>query len=216
MTRPRYWKRRLALAALVVLGFAALAGVALAAAGRFLVATDPFSEADIVVVLSGEDVIRTLAARDLYRAGRARHIVIIPEVPRHPTIEKELIALGVIDPTKPSRTEQILVASGVPRAAFEFLPEPIDGTINEALGVRRFLADRPAKRVAVVTSKFASRRACLIFRRVLDGRAVFCSPSPYDPFEPDRWWRQPRNALLVVMEYQKLLANLVTLAVSAR
>ena len=216
MTHPRSWKRRLALAALVVLVFVGIASFAIAFAGRALVVADPFPEADIVVVLSGDETPRTLAARDLYRAGRARHIVIIPEPPRDPRIEKELTSLGLLDASRASWAERILVASGVPGAAFEFLPEPIDGTINEALGVRRFLADRSAKRIAVVTSKFASRRACLIFRRVLDGRAVFCSPSPYDPFEPDRWWRQPRNALLVVMEYQKLVANLVTLAVSAR
>jgi uncharacterized SAM-binding protein YcdF (DUF218 family) len=211
-SRKRSWKRRLALAALAVVLFMALAGLAVGAGGRFLVESDTFSDADIVVVLSGGQTLRTLTARDLYRAGRVRHILIIPEPPPDLEVKEELIKLGLVDPSEPAFSERILVASGIPRAAFEFLPEPADGTINEARGVRRFLADRPAKRIVVVTSKFASRRACLIFRRVLDGREVYCAPSSYDRFDPRGWWRQPRDALSVVMEYQKLAANLVSLA----
>lgn len=200
--------------ALVVVVLMVLGGVAVAAGGRFLVASDTFAAADIAVVLSGGQTPRTLAARDLYRDGRVRHIVIIPEPPNDPLLEKELLALRLIDPTLPPIGERILVASGVPRSAFEFLAEPADGTINEARLVKRFLAGRPARRVAVVTSKFASRRACLIFRRMLEGREVYCAPTPYDPFEPRGWWRQPRNALYVVMEYQKLAANLVSLTLA--
>jgi uncharacterized SAM-binding protein YcdF (DUF218 family) len=207
-------RRRVGAAAAVVL-VVALAVAGFAAAGRFIVASDAFVEADLAVVLSGGQVIRTLAARDLYRAGRVRGIVLIPEPPRDPAIEAELLRLELITPEETSFAERILVASGVPRSAFEFLPEPHDGTINEARAVKRFLAARPAKRVAIVTSKFASRRACLVFRMVLDGRTVYCAPSPYDPFKPDGWWRQPRHALDVAMEYQKLVANLVTLLVTA-
>ncbi len=189
--------------------------VLLVAGGRFLVASDAFAEADVAIVLSGGPTLRVLAARDLYRAGRVHRIVIIPEPPDDPAIDRELIKLGLRDPSAPPQAERILLASGIPRTAFEFLSEPIDGTVNEARRVKRFLETRPAQRIAVVTSKFASRRACLIFRRVLAGREVYCAPSPYDSFDPRGSWRQPRNALAVVMEYQKLAANLATLAVTA-
>ena len=181
-------------------------------AGTFLVVEDQFSHADIALVLSGDAIHRSLAARDLYRQGRVDRILVIPE-PVDPAME-ELIRLGLIDPALPSWPERILVASGVPRSKITFLPEPVDGTIREAVRVRALLKDKPPSSLVVITSKFASRRAGFIFRHVLrrEVGAIFCYPDPSDPFAPSRWWAQPRQALYVVMEYQKLLANALTLA----
>ena len=49
----------------------------------------------------------------------------------------------------------------------------------------------------------------MIFRRVLgpDGVEVLSSPTPYDSFEPERWWRVPRDALAVVTEHQQFLVR---------
>lgn len=179
-------------------------------AGQFIVAEDQFAQADAALILSGDPIRRGLAARDLYLQGRIKQILVIPEPPDR--VDWELVKLGLEDPTLPPLAERILMASGVPRQKISFLPEPADGTIVEAHLVRRFLEGRPTKRLAVITSKFASRRACFVFRRVLQTVEIFCSPTPYDSFEPDRWWKQPRNALFVVMEYQKFLANAFTLA----
>lgn len=178
-------------------------------AGHFIVAEDRFTYAELAVVLSGDPITRALAARDLYRTGKVARILVIPEPPNR--FEDELVKLGLLDPTLPPLSARILLASGVPASKIAFLPASADGTIVEAYQVQRFLAGELPQRLAVVTSKFASRRACFIFRRVLRGVEVFCSPSPYDPFNPERWWTHPRNALFVVMEYQKLLANAVQL-----
>ena len=53
----------------------------------------------------------------------------------------------------------------------------------------------------------------MIFRRVLgpDGVEVLSSPTPYDSFEPQRWWRVPRDALAVVTEHQQFLVNVLML-----
>lgn len=181
-------------------------------AGAFLVVEDPFSHADIALILSGDPVRRSLAARDLYRQGRVGEILVIPDPPD--TAREELVALRLVDPNLPSWPERILAASGVPRSDITLLPEPVDGTIREAQRVRAFLKDHPPTSIVIITSKFASRRARFIFRHVLKGTVneVWCFPSPYDTFRPDRWWTQPRNALFVVMEYQKFLANALTLA----
>lgn len=179
-------------------------------AGRFIVAEDVFTNADTALVLSGDPVRRTLAARDLYVQGRVKQILVIPEPPDQ--VEEELIKLGLKDPTLPPLQERVLVASGVPRKQISFLPVSADGTIVEAYRVQSFFQGRPPQRMVVITSKFASRRACFVFRWVLQQVEIFCSPTPYDPFEADRWWKKPRNALSVVMEYQKFLANAFTLA----
>jgi uncharacterized SAM-binding protein YcdF (DUF218 family) len=204
--------RKLLVACVVIAAILAVAVGALRYAGEFLVRRDAFGDADVAVVLSGEPGTRTLAARDLYRERRVRRIVVIPEAQRNDATRRELEALGITPP--PPLPPRILLASGIPPAAFDVLPEPIDGTIEEARRIKRHLEGTVAPRIAVITSKFASRRACLIFRRVLRDREIFCLPTPYDPFEPREWWRQPRDALNVVVEYQKLAANALMLLVS--
>lgn len=189
-------------------------GTFFVAAGALLVERGEVRDADLAVVLSGEPVTRALAARDLYRAGQARAVLVIPE-PRWPALEAELRRLGLEEIVRGRIAERILAAGGVSPEALAVLHGPADGTIMEARRVRAFLRERPARRIAVVTSTFASRRACFIFRRVLDGVDVVCAPTPYDEFDRGRWWRQPRHALLVLMEYQKLVANSVMLAAGA-
>ncbi len=195
----------------VLLAAMIAAGLFFPHAASFLVAEDPFDHADLALVLSGDTTVRTLAARDLYNQGRVERILVIPE-PSSPT-EGELVRLGLLDPSLPPWPERILIASGVPASQIGFLPEPADGTIQEAQKVRKFLKGQPPGSLVVVTSKYASRRARFIFRTVLKNTkvAVLSYPSPYDPFEARRWWRQPRNALKVVMEYLKFPSNVLTL-----
>ena len=198
-----------------------IAGTAVAVpqAGRFLIADDPFQQADAALVLSGDAVRRTLAARDLYRQGRVKRILIIPEPPPSAAdraAEVELIRLGLKErpaASAPSLPERILTASGIPQSAFTVLSAPADGTIVEALRVRRFLHGRCPPTLVLITSKASSRRARFIFRFVLSHEpvTVLSHPTSYDAFKADQWWSPPKNALTVVTEYQKLIANGVTL-----
>jgi len=189
-------------------------------AGEFLVAEDDFDHAPIALVLSGLPTSRAFAARDLYHAGRVDEILVIPEPPHvvegemvPPPVTEELVRLKLFDPARPQWVAQILTASGVPESKIVTLPEPVNGTINEARRVRTFLRSRLPARLVVITSRSASRHARFIFRRVFrtDPVAICSYPTPYDVFESTRWWSQPRNALTVVTEYQKLLVNALTL-----
>lgn len=198
---------KLLLCAAIVLAVAAF----FPSAGRWLVIEDAFAHADAVLILSGNPVQRALAARDLYRQGKVDRIFIIPEPPN--PYQEELAKLGLLEESAEPWSQRILVASGVPASRIGFFPEPADGTITEAMHAKQFFRERPPKQLVIVTSKSASRRARFIFRRLLrqEGITVFCYPSSYDVFQADRWWSQPRNALNVVMEYQKFFANALTL-----
>ena len=182
-------------------------------AGKWLVVEDTFPHADAALVLSGNPVQRALAARDLYRQGRINRIFVIPEPPN--PYRGELEKLGLLEASDEAWSERILVSSGVPKSSIVFLPDPADGTITEARHVREFLHGRFPGSLVIVTSQFASRRARFIFRQLLKPEhvAVFSYPSPYDLFQSDHWWTQPRNALNVVMEYQKFIFNALTLLV---
>ena len=184
-------------------------------------AEDPFTDADIALVLSGLPTSRAFAASDLYLQGRVDEVWVIPEPPNkvegevvNDQLKEELIKRGLLDPTLPQWAERILMATGVPKSKIVVLPDSANGTIKEAPEVRAMLKLRLPTRLVLVTSKSASRRARYVFRHFFKNSnvQVLSYPTPYDPFEPHRWWSQPRNALTVVMEYEKFLANIVTLA----
>lgn len=193
-----------------------LAVVAAPRAGAVLVVEDPFAKAELVVVLSGAPVARALAAADLYKQHRAERILVIPEPPD--PADPELVRLGLRAAGEAPMSARVLKASGVPADRIAFLDKPVDGTLNEALRVREYLGERVPRRLVLVTSSFATRRARYIFRSVFKGRPVevLAYPSRLDSFSPDQWWAHPRNALTVVMEYQKFATNAATLACCVR
>lgn len=213
----RSWRR----VVLVLLAALLLAiGLFIPHAGSWLVVQDPLTHTEVALVLSGLPTSRALAARDLYRQGLVKDIWVIPEpiqkiegeMVRQEVFE-ELAHHSLIDPTREPWAQRILVSMGVPPERIVVLAKPAHGTINEAQMVRETFHGRLPKRLVIITSKSASRRARMIFRRAFqrDGVEVLSYPTPYDPFEPVRWWSQPRNALTVVTEYEKLLVNAVTL-----
>jgi len=184
-------------------------------AGELLVVQDSFSRAEVALVLSGDPIRRALAARDIYVQGRVDRILIIPES-ADPVLSRELDKLGLGDPTGTQLSVRILTAAGIPAAKIALLSSPADGTIREAAAVKRYFAEHPPSSIALITSKSASRRARFIFRSFLPMTRVFSSPSGYDMFESRRWWFKPRNALTVVMEYQKFLANCIEMPLAVR
>ncbi len=210
--RRRQLRGRIRPSLVLLLGVLAAGFFLFPHAGRFLVAEDRFEKADLAVVLSGDSVGRGLAARDLYREGRVRRFLVVPEPPN--PVEPELVRMGLEKPSLPQWGQRILLASGVAPADIVVLPTPADGTIDEALRVRAFLRGKQPASLVLVTSKFASRRARFIFRWVLHGEKlkIWSYPCPYDPYDPRDWWDHPRQAFYVVMEYQKFLWNALTLA----
>ncbi|MBI4354287.1 MAG: YdcF family protein [Candidatus Omnitrophica bacterium] len=193
-------------------------------AGSWLVVTDPLIHAEVAVVLSGLPTSRAFAARDLYRQGLVEEIWVIPEpvtkVEGEMVTDKifdELVRANLVNPSTTQWAQRILVSMGIPEDKIVVLPKPAHGTISEAYEVRDAFNGRLPKRLVIITSKSASRRAQMIFRRVFqhDGVEVLSYPTPYDPFEAIRWWSRPRNALTVVTEYEKLLVNILTLTIGS-
>ena len=204
--------RRLALVilALALLGLAvARPALVLPPVARFLVTADPTERADVVVSLAGEWLAeRAFAARDLYRAGRAPHVLLSQSI--RPPLSDEIRRLGIPIVPEHDVNRQILAVAGVPATAVELLP-PTDNTLGEAQAVARLTRERGWSAIIVVTSKFHTRRACWTFRRVLrDAVRIYCHPSAYDTFDPDRWWQVDKMALTVASEYLKLAANFLS------
>jgi uncharacterized SAM-binding protein YcdF (DUF218 family) len=201
------------LVVLVAVLLCLVAVLVLPRAGEFLVVEDSFDHADAVVVLAGAQFRRVFGARDLYQQGRVGQVLISPE-PVEPAIAPELARLGLPDQNR--LHEAILTGSGVPAASIAFLPES-ESTIMEAQRVREYFGDRLPPRLAVVTSRLATRRACFIFQQVLHDTRILCVPTAYDPYgpaSPDVWWARRGSYVIIATEYQKLFVNTVELVLA--
>jgi len=188
----------------VAVALAAAAAAALLAAGRVLVVADPLPpRADAIVILAGSVPDRVLEAADLYRAGLAPRVVVTRE--RLHRGDAALRARGVRLPEGDELTVTALARLDVPPAAIVRLERRAGSTEGEAATIARWACAHHLARLVVVTSRAHTRRARLILREALGPRvALTLRPSRHDAFAARRWWRDRRDAKLVLSEYEKL------------
>jgi len=152
------------------------------------------------VVLAGGLPFRELEAADLYRAGLAPRIILVPERQNY---EPVLQARGL--PTTSDRRRRLLVRLGVPPEAIVVLQEEAVATVDELQIAARALGQTDAP-VILVTSKYHSRRVSLTWAYVTGGQPRGLVRSAHeDPFDPDGWWHDPSSVWSVVWEYVRLL-----------
>lgn len=189
----------------VVLGLVWLAGgPLLAIAGRFLVAEQAPRKADAIVVLSGSVPDRILEAVDLYDGGFAPMIVLCrePENAGFRALRERGATLPRIYQLNLSVASQL----GVPETAIVVLERAAGSTFSEARVVLQYLAERGARSILLVTSKYHTRRAGMIYRHLAGGSIdVVTRPARSDGFDPDLWWRNRMSIRRVLIEYQKLM-----------
>ena len=86
-----------------------------------------------------------------------------------------------------------------------FLPGEITSTADEARELAAFLKEHKDATVAVVTSAFHTRRARMVFHKLLGdnaGRVSFVG-IPCDGVDEDSWWRTPHGCAVYLSEYCK-------------
>src|SRR5207237_772533 len=99
-----------------------------------------------------------------------------------------------------------LLGVAVPAHAIVRLRRRARSTESEARTVARWACSHRLRRLVIVTSRPHSRRARLIYRRALGNAvAVAVRPSRYDVFATARWWHIPRDAKIVLYEYERLI-----------
>jgi len=177
--------------------------------GQILVKEDRPERADLIVCLSGSWVDRTLTAAELYRAGWSKRIFLFRE--EKPDGYELLEKRGIRLPEARDLAREILLRSGVPKAALLSDEREVTSTADEAGIIQDFLKRHPSSTLILVTSKFHSRRAYLTFRSRLHSSPVriLSCPTPYDKFDPRRWWKEETTREKVVLEYEKFLASVL-------
>lgn len=172
--------------------------------GHSLVVDDPGAMAEVAVVLStGVDYLpRLQQAAQLYRDKRVTRILINGN--RKTDAIRALEKQGFVPACKwPENSLRILEMYGVPREkVWAVSAEDVFDTVSEAQVIKAFLEHKGVSSVIITTSKFHTRRALYVWRKVLgteDGISI--SAATGDPFDPDSWWEQGRQVKQVMGEY---------------
>lgn len=196
-TRHRRWT----LLVIVLLALA-IGTIALRDAGYWLVREDPLAKADVIVVLSGGMPYRANGAANLFKSGYAPEVwVSRPEGP-----QQDLAALGIHFVGEEEYNREILMRQGVPEAAITILPDIIINTQQEVREISREMRRTGKHSVIIVTSPEHTRRVKALWNELVGNEPrLIVRSAPDDPFVPNRWWGNTRDALAVVREYLGLL-----------
>jgi uncharacterized SAM-binding protein YcdF (DUF218 family) len=203
--RFRRWALRLTclvlLAGLLLVWFAP--GWVLPPLAHFLDVSQSPQPTDYVLVLNGDPETRPFAAAALVRAGLAREVLLTRQ---RLALESETVQEGVML-SELEITRQVLRHRGVPEESIRILSRgEITSTADEARELASFLATCPQATVTVVTNGFHTRRARMVFRRMLGQYAgqVFFVGVPREGINVDLWWQTSHGCGVYLTEYPKL------------
>jgi len=196
MTGKRVRPRLVVAIGLVLAAITAIA-VTAPALGLFLVVADPLVPSDAIFVLDGGTPARELEAAALYHRRLAPRVVI--------TRAREPLA-GVARNLAGERSAQehsawVLERVHVPATAIVRLTTVVENTEEELQADYAHARERGLRRVIIVTSPYHTRRVRLMWDRQYqrDVRALV-HPTPYEDFDPPRWWRSRRALEATVHE----------------
>jgi hypothetical protein len=200
----------LAIVALVVAcaAISALRGPALRALGGALVAGDELGPADIVVVATGSDGAGVLEAADLVHDGVAARVAVFADPP-DAVVDQEFIRRGIPYENAAARSVRQLRALGV--ELIQQIPRAVAGTEDEGEVLPEWCDQNKFRSVVVVTTSDHSRRLRRVLRRSMKGHKtrVMVRPSRHSQFDPDRWWESRDGTRTQVVEFEKLLLDIL-------
>lgn len=166
----------------------------------------PLQQADAIVVLSGAAAYkeRTRYAAEVFKAGRAPRIILTNDNYKGGwSAEKER------NPFYYELESTELQRNGVPADRIDVLPEPVDGTYEETLLIKRYAESKGLNSILVVTSAYHSRRAWWTLRKVFRGSSLSVGLEPVAPGvqmpQAATWWLQIRGWEAVPTEYAKMV-----------
>ncbi|MDQ3179251.1 MAG: YdcF family protein [Acidobacteriota bacterium] len=173
-----------------------------------LVVERTLEKADVIIVLGGSSVFieRTQKAAQLFNQGVAPKIFLTNDGTKAGWSKKEQRNPPFVELAKQSLIEQ-----DVPGEAIEILPEPVNGTFDEAELLQKKAGEKVWKSVLIVTSAYHTRRALRTFEKVFaeNGTAteigIESAPLGQQTPPPFFWWLTARGWQMVAGEYVKSL-----------
>lgn len=145
-----------------------------------------------------------MEAASIYRQKWAPEVWLTKEVRAAEDVALEKLGVQIVP--KDAYNREVLERLGVPVSAIRILEDGVWNTVDEARLVARELRANDADRVILVTSKTHSRRVRATWSAIIGAspRAVVRYASE-EPYNPEHWWRNTRDALEVSREAFGLL-----------
>ncbi|OWZ84975.1 YdcF family protein [Natranaerobius trueperi] len=171
--------------------------------GSVLLEKESPKNADYIVVLQGSIPDRMIHGVNLYKEGYADTILMVESrsFSNYDLIEKHDLNIS----SSADINKEIALQMGAFEDDLIKLSGKAASTRQEAKIINNHLEDTKNKTILLVTSEFHSNRAKLIFQDVFEHLEVVSTPTPYDPFCTDTWWKDRRQTRNFLMEYLKLI-----------
>ena len=163
-------------------------------AAKMIIRQDVIKPADAIVILAGEENERVEYGVKLFKDGFARKDVII--MAGGPLVWKYSWAGLMKD-----HAESLDVPAGK-----ILLEDKSRSTEEDAIYTKEILQRNRISSIILVTSPYHSRRASIIFERVL-GKDIGIVNAPADQswFEISEWWKRRRERATVLNEFSKYI-----------
>lgn len=160
--------------------------------GLYLSPSDNLSQADAIVVVSGDDD-RMKHAIDLYKKGLAPKLILSGAASDGLTSNALAMHLEAS-------------AAGIPNEVV-IMEERATNTYQNALYTKEIINNQGMNNIILVSSPYHQRRVYETFRSVLKGSSIRLqnSYSQYSEWKYDNWWQSERGVYLTQSETAKIL-----------
>jgi hypothetical protein len=207
--RPR-WRSMLivvALAAAAILAVPSVREPVLRAAGAVLVVTEPAAPADIIVISSDSSGAGTLQAADLVHGGIATRVAVFTDPPSGEDLE--FIRRGL--PYEDLAARQIRQLGWLGVTDVVQIPRNEAGSEGESQVLAPWCEQHGIRSAVFVVARDHSRRIRRVLNRDMKGHTmrVTVQAERYSNFDPDRWWQTRTGMRTEIIEFEKLLLDVV-------
>lgn len=157
-----------------------------------------------IVLLMGSVADRALGAAKLYEDNVGRNIIMVrPYIAANEILQRNGISIA----DSASNSKLILQKFAVNLNDIVILPGEAKSTKDEAEAIYEFINKaNKIDSIVIVTSKYHSFRAKLIFKKIFKHLDIdiYSAPTPYDPFDSKKWYKRRDDSKKVVEEYLKI------------
>lgn len=179
----------------------------LQALGQALIANDPVSPADVIVISVDADSAGVLEAADLVRSGISKTVAVFGEPPRSADLEFQ--RRGIPHDDEASRALEELQSLGIVNPVR--IPTAVNGTTAEGRALSSWVGERGFRSILLITTADHSRRTRRVIRRALKDQQIHIAirASRYSDFDPAAWWQSRTGVRTEIIELQKLLLDIL-------
>jgi hypothetical protein len=179
----------------------------LQAAGSALVVAEPIAPSDIIIVSADSGGAGALEAADLAKGGIARRVAVFSDPPGGEDLE--FIRRGL--PYEDAGARQIRQLNWLGVTNVEQIPRPEAGTEGEGQALPAWCDQHGFRSIVFVVAKDHSRRIRRMLNRVMKGHQtrVMVQAEHYSGFDPERWWESRSGIRTEIVEFQKLVLDVL-------